>query len=699
MIHPSLVISHPLASHTMAILLGGLLLAVPSTAKATQSPLSLGESSQVTPDSLALGSLASDDSWAGLGDGLNGGLNGEELALDALDPANNVEPPGLDIRSGNAAISPYLDRAMQDELKHLMGRFEGALLQGYASTQPTELALTSIRTEGSLNASLGAASLATPLTHPALETAQQTLSDWPELIARRDYGTARRRWIEARQGLWNAFPVEQSLAQPEIRAMWLDRGTIVRARSEANLAQVFDRLAAAGINTVFFETINAGYPIYPSRIAPQQNPLTRHWDPLASAVKLGKERGIEVHAWVWLFAAGNRRHNHLLNLPANYPGPLLNANPGWAAYDRQGRAIPVGQDKPFLDPANPEVRSYLMRMLQELANNYDVDGIHFDYVRYPFQDPAADQTYGYGTAARLRFRDMNGIDPALLSPRNNPSLSSQEQRRQQQLWQLWTEFRVEQVSSFVAEASQMLRQQQPDLTISAAVFAKPTHERVQKIQQDWETWAKRGDVDWIVLMSYAMDTKRFEDLIRPWILEADYGSTLIIPGIRLLNLPEMAALDQIQTLRDLPVSGYALFAVDNLQRGIQTLLNNTQGEAGLSPSIPQQQPFNTATERYQALQREWSWLLSNGQILMREEKMAQWVSDVNALGDQLADLAADPSHRKLEQVRSQLTELERVITTELSVKSQQNQYRLQAWEHRLTTIEHLLAYGEQRFIP
>ncbi len=695
MIHPSLVLFRFVTRHTVAILLGGLILAISSPAKATQSPTPLGEASEITPGSPALGVFTPD----GLSEEeLEDGLDGVQLALDRLDPANNVEPPGLDIRSGNAAISPYLDLAMQEELSHLMGRFEGALLQGYASNHPTALALTSISSEGSLSASLGGADLTNPLTHPALETAQQTLNDWPELMARRDYATARRRWIEARQGLWNAFPVEQSLAQPEIRAMWLDRGTIVRARSEANLAKVFDRLAAAGINTVFFEAINAGYPIYPSRIAPQQNPLTRHWDPLASAVKLGKERGIEVHAWVWLFAAGNRRHNALLNLPANYPGPLINANPGWAAYDRQGRTVPVGQDKPFLDPANPEVRSYLMRMLQELANNYDVDGIHFDYVRYPFQDPAANRTYGYGTAARLRFRDMNGIDPARLSPRNNPSLSSREQRRQQQLWQRWTEFRVEQVSSFVADASKMLRQQKPDVTISAAVFAKPTHERVQKIQQDWETWAKRGDVDWIVLMSYAMDTNRFEDLITPWVLEANYGSTLIIPGIRLLNLPEMAALDQIQTLRDLPVSGYALFAVDNLQRGIQTLLNNTQGEP-LSQSLPQQQPFNTATERYQALQREWSWLLNNGQLLMSEEKMTQWVNDVNVLGNQLTDLAAAPSHRKLEEVRSQLDQLDRVISSELSVKSQQNQYRLQTWEHRLTTIEHLLAYGEQRFIP
>lgn len=672
---------HPLfaSSFAFAALLGGFTLATPGFASLPSSVDTVSEADQAIPEAF--------------------GFERTPLAMGETDPANNVEPPGLDIRPGNAAISPYLERVMQAELENLMGRFEGALLHGYASSQPAELALTSIRTEGSLSASLNGADLTTPLTHPALETAQQTLEDWPELMARKDYSTIRQRWLDARQQLWNAFPVNQSLAQAEIRAMWLDRGTIVRAGSEAALADVFDRLSAAGINTVFFEALNAGYPIYPSRIAPQQNPLTRHWDPLAAAVKLGKERGIEVHAWVWLFAAGNRRHNALLNLPANYPGPLINANPGWAAYDRQGRIVPIGQDKPFLDPANPEVRSYLMRMLQEIVNNYDVAGVQFDYVRYPFQDPAADRTYGYGTAARLRFRDMTGLDPAVLSPRHNPSLSPREQRRQRQLWEQWTDFRVEQVSSFVAEASQMLKQRRPGIKVSAAVFAKPTHERIQKIQQDWETWARRGDVDWIVLMSYAMDTNRFEELIHPWVLQANYGSTLILPGIRLLNLPDMAALDQIQTLRDLPVSGYALFAADNLQRSIQTLLNDTQGEAMASHSLPQQQPFQTASERYQSLQREWSWLLSNGQLLMSEESLAQWVEDVNRLGNRLDELAQQPSHRKLEEVRSQLDQLDRTVNSSLTVKSQQNQYRLQTWQHRLSTIEHLLAYGEKRFIP
>ena len=125
-----------------------------------------------------------------------------------------------------------------------------------------------------------------------------------------------------------------------MRAVWFDRGTIVKARSEADLAPLFDRIAKAGINTVFFETLNSGYPIYPSRVAPQQNPLARGWDPLKAAVKLAKERNMELHAWVWTFAVVNQRHNEILNLPRDYPGPVLARYPEWGTTDQKGNSFP-----------------------------------------------------------------------------------------------------------------------------------------------------------------------------------------------------------------------------------------------------------------------------------------------------------------------------------------------------------------------
>ena len=336
--------------------------------------------------------------------------------------------------------------------------------------------------------------------------------------------------------------------------------------AKQGLAKIFDRLAQAGINTVFFETVNASYTIYPSQVAPQQNPLTRGWDPLAAAVKLAHQRQMELHAWVWTFAAGNQRHNEIININPNYPGPVLAAHPDWANYDNLGKTIPIGQTKPFFDPANPELRQYLLKLYEEIVTRYDVDGLQLDYIRYPFQDPIAGRTYGYGQAARAQFQQLTGVDPINISP------------SQKDLWQKWTEFRTQQVDSFVAQVSQQLRQKRSNLILSVAVFPLPEVERIQKLQQHWEVWARRGDIDLIVPMTYAQDTPRFQRLAQPWIASTQLGSTLLVPGIRLLSLPSMGAFDQLQLVRDLPVSGYALFAAENLNNELQNIFSSTQGK-------------------------------------------------------------------------------------------------------------------------
>ena len=119
---------------------------------------------------------------------------------------------------------------------------------------------------------------------------------------------------------------------------------------------------------------------------------------------------MEVHAWVWLFAAGNQAHNRIVGQPTSYPGPILSDRPDWAGFDNKGNLIIPGQTKPFLDPANPEVRRYLFNLLSEIAGRYDIDGIQFDYVRYPFQDPSANRLFGYGNAARQQFHQLTGVD-------------------------------------------------------------------------------------------------------------------------------------------------------------------------------------------------------------------------------------------------------------------------------------------------
>ncbi len=615
-------------------------------------------------------------------------------AIDQLEQAVrlDVAPNSNEPIDNNQAI------ALQQELENLIGRVESAHLAVLADAanvgetiseekqfsrplntpqsvkeQPTQLASTKL---GALGIS----------KDQVLAQARLIAKNLPQLIAQKNYALARQQWLLAKTTLWQQFPVDRKLAQPEIRAVWLDRGTIVRAGSKAGLAQIFDRLAQAGINTVFFETVNAGYTIYPSQVAKEQNPLIRGWNPLEEAVKLAHERDMELHAWVWTFAAGNQRHNEILNLNPNYPGPVLAAHPDWANYDNLGNMIPVGQSKPFFDPANPEVRQYLLKLYEEIVTKYKVDGLQLDYIRYPFQDPSAGRTYGYGKAARAQFQQLTGVDPVNISP------------SQADLWQKWTKFRTEQVDSFVTQVSQQLRQKQPNLILSVAVFPLPEQERIQKIQQNWETWARRGDVDLIVPMTYALDTSRFQRLAQPWIASKQLGATLLVPGIRLLSLPTIGAFDQLQLVRDLPVSGYALFAAENFSNDLQKIFSSTQGriQSTTSEPIPHRQPFQTAAIRYTALQREWKFVFQNDQQQRSSQKLSDFNNQAEVLRSALNQLAASPSASKLLVARASLTRFQSQFRVLMSQEIKSNSYQVKVWENRLVTIERLLRYGERR---
>ncbi|MBE9111626.1 family 10 glycosylhydrolase [Nodosilinea sp. LEGE 07298] len=616
-----------------------------------------------------------------------------EEATGLGDPAEQIAPAVIELSPTGRPPSPVVFLAMQQELRNLIGRFESALIMAHSLNASTVLTLPGGQPVLSAANQAKLASQGTFL-HPALEDAQQLLNEWDGLLAAGKHGEVRDRWLAARTALWDNFATDRPVDQGEIRAVWLDRGTIVQARSPEGLSAIFDKLAAAGINTVFFETVNAGYTIYPSQVAPEQNPLTSGWDPLAAAVELAHQRGMTLHAWVWVFAASNQRHNRLLNQPANYPGPIISRHPTWAGSDNSGSLIPRGQDKPFLDPANPEVRSYLTRLMTEIVTNYEVDGLHLDYIRYPFQDPGANRTYGYGDVARWRFQSTSGVDPLTLNPRAS-SLDRNQQIQQQVLWQRWTEFRTQQVTSFVETISSTLRRQRPGLVMSAAVFANPEHDRLQRIQQDWGTWARANYLDWIVLMSYAGDTSRFERIVSPWLVNESFGSTLVIPGIRLLNLSNAATLDQMQASRDLPTPGYALFATADLNAELNAVLAQTQGARQPGPTTP----YAMAFSRYEALQREWSWLLTQDRLWMERGTLEPWVEAVNELGNEFETLAQEPSRRHLANVKVGLANVQESLNQGVLIDTANSRYRLRSWQHRLAAIEQLLSYGERTQQP
>ena len=587
------------------------------------------------------------------------------------------------------AISPGEVRLMTQELEGLIARFKATLLtadanQSQINISTGEVIQQLVKPDIAQKAHNKLAKSNYQSSHRALKQAQERLQRFNYLISQRRYSLAKAEWTAAIELLWENYPQDRPLAQSEVRGMWLDRGTIVKAKSEADLAKVFDRMAIAGINTVFFETLNSSYTIYPSKVAPQQNPLTKGWDPLKAAVKLAHERDMELHAWVWTFAAVNQRHNTILNLPRNYLGPVLSRHRDWAITDQEGSRFHYTSGKVFLDPANPEVRRYLSSLISEIATDYDVDGIHLDYIRYPFQSPTGKMTYGYGIAAREQFKQQTGYDPMQLNPYHP-------------LWSKWTEFRIEQVDSFVAEVSQNLKQLRPELTLSTAVFPMPKRERLAKIQQNWEKWVSKEWIDLLMPMTYAEDSERLYSLTDPLLDEFDGGKALLLPGIRLLNIPDVAALDQMQLLRGMSTQGYALFAAENLDPPLAAIFNDTQGNLTESKQLlPHREPFKTTLARYQSLQREWNFFLINNPSQIDDATLQKWGQQADRLTVELQNLIEEPTARNLFSTQLSLRSLRQQFPYLMSQTKGVDVYQVKVWQNRLDTLDRLLSYGERK---
>jgi uncharacterized lipoprotein YddW (UPF0748 family) len=353
---------------------------------------------------------------------------------------------------------------------------------------------------------------------------------------------------EARKALLDALALASVSPRVEGRAIWLDRASIVQAGNAEGLKTLLLRLHHAGINIVYFETFNAGFPIYPSKLI-KSNPLIQNWDPLAVAVTEGHRLGMEVHAWVWAFAVGNRRHNGLIGMPESYPGPILSdpALSGEALRNkRSGLAVDTRQHEFWLSPASPKARAFLLSLYSEIVSTYAVDGLHLDYIRYPFQTSAT--RMGYEAVGREAYYKATGKSVDDATP---------------DAMRLWAAWKTVQISNFVRDVSTTLRPLRPGLKISAAVFPMRRAARLTAIQQDWETWVDHGWVDTLSPMSYTTDPARLQAMYEA-VSHSPKRHTLIYPGVAINRLDNGQLLLELEALREKGSLGSTLFAAVHL---------------------------------------------------------------------------------------------------------------------------------------
>lgn len=294
----------------------------------------------------------------------------------------------------------------------------------------------------------------------------------------------------------------------ELRALWVDAfHEGIRSAREAD-----DLVAAArraNLNALFVQVRRRGDALYTKGVEPSLDDpaYDPSFDALAYIVDAGHRGGLQVHAWinampVWRDEAAPRDPRHLFNrhgFTAAGDGNWLTASP------EGNQKFPVGY---FLDPGHPAAAEYLTEIYLNVVRHYAVDGIHFDYVRYPETDRALPRgaAVGYNAVSLARFqRATHRTD---IPPPGDEA------------WMAW---RREQVTHLVRRVSIEARALNPRIVISAALIPwgrPPTNERdfedaapMQRVFQDWHRWLKDGWLDLGVPMNYAAET---DDRVRGW---------------------------------------------------------------------------------------------------------------------------------------------------------------------------------------
>ncbi|MEQ9308380.1 MAG: family 10 glycosylhydrolase [Balneolaceae bacterium] len=197
---------------------------------------------------------------------------------------------------------------------------------------------------------------------------------------------------------------------------WPASGSLPVNFQKVSLTDRLDDMKEVGINAVFFQIRTEGDALYDSDIEPWSKYLTGeegkapnpYWDPLEFVIEEAHKRGMELHAWLNPYRAmrsipndfTQKAFNTIIKNDDKSLEPFLNkyydANSKYKATGTTARdSLHVANKHPewlfvmngaiaIMDPGLPEVIDYNVRVVMDVVNRYDVDGIHFDDYFYPY---------------------------------------------------------------------------------------------------------------------------------------------------------------------------------------------------------------------------------------------------------------------------------------------------------------------------
>jgi uncharacterized lipoprotein YddW (UPF0748 family) len=210
---------------------------------------------------------------------------------------------------------------------------------------------------------------------------------------------------------------------------WPSSKTLTADQQRVELADLMSRAANAGFNAIILQVRPAGDAVYQSDIEPWAALLTGTqgkspgYDPLEFAIQEAHTRGLELHAWINPFRAGNTSDTLVL-APTH-------------VFKSRRELVRIYGGNIWSDPGEPDVQDRAMAVISDIVRRYDVDAIHADDYFYPyvvndaagkplaFPDSSTYAKYGAGAAlddwrrqninrfVERMYREVHAIKPTV----------------------------------------------------------------------------------------------------------------------------------------------------------------------------------------------------------------------------------------------------------------------------------------------
>lgn len=360
-------------------------------------------------------------------------------------------------------------------------------------------------------------------------------------------------------------------AQPkqEIRAVWLTTNYALDwpknpaqdiwgvNDQKRELDEILDKLKEANFNMVFLQVRLRGDVIYPSEFELRSSYIQHRsfqngtHDILQYAIEACHKRGLECHAWFVVYPIGPEKINK-----------KSNSNP---AVTKNRSIIRTFNGGLYLDPGEPETTTYLLKLIRELVYKYDIDGLHFDYLRYPdksekFPDDATFRKYGKGKSKANWRRDN--------------------------------------INQFVYKAYDLVKEMKPWVQVSSSVVGM--HSKIPgnnvshwagytDVYQDASDWMQKGKHDFVVPMMY-YNGKLFYPFVSDWLSKSN--ERFVVPGLAVYRMDPSESnwnadviTDQIEFSRENGVHGNAFYRTKHLFDNSKGLWNLIKTKYYTEPAL------------------------------------------------------------------------------------------------------------------